>query len=149
MDPTGDPTVTVGLSTVTATARFYQNPFTGTDSKFTVNLRGMTAGDTYFVVLSTGATRALGCAQNVDPTPAAPDATALAAFTLQAQVQLATGTVPGFQLFNNFNIRGTSATHNIDGASSKIKLNTQWLVVKTGAVGQAGVVVSCSNALIA
>ena len=57
MDPTGDPTVTVGLSTVTATARFYQNPFTGVNSKYRVDIRGMKSGTEFVLMLQTDCLR--------------------------------------------------------------------------------------------
>ena len=45
---TGPPAVT---QTLTGSASFYQNPFTGTNAKYRVDITGATAGDTYVIGL--------------------------------------------------------------------------------------------------
>ena len=49
-----DPAVTFSVpikQTLTGSASFYQNPFTGTNSKYRVDITGMTAGDKYVIGL--------------------------------------------------------------------------------------------------
>ena len=45
------PEVVPTTQTVTGSASFYQNPFTGTNSKYRIDLTGMTAGETYVIGL--------------------------------------------------------------------------------------------------
>ena len=42
---------TTPARTITGTASFYQNPFTGSNSKYRVDITGMTAGDKYVIGL--------------------------------------------------------------------------------------------------
>ena len=60
---------------------------------------------------------------------------------------LKTMKAPSFQLFNSFNIRDRLTTHNIDGASSKIKLSTMYVVVRK--TSDTGDVIGCSAAALA
>ena len=53
-DPNGD-----GIDwTVTGQASFYQNPFTGSDSKYKITLTGLTSGNDYYVALADDCTTA-------------------------------------------------------------------------------------------
>ena len=54
---------------------------------------------------------------------------------------------PRIQLFNSFAIRDRLTTHNIDGASSKIKLNTLQVVVRK--TSKTGDVIGCTSGKIA
>lgn len=60
---------------------------------------------------------------------------------------LKTGTAPNFQLFNKFRVSGSLTTHNIDGAGTKIKLNTMRVVVRDTSI--TGNVIGCTAALLA
>ena len=40
------------MKTVTGSASFYQNPFTGTNSKYRIDLTGITAGTAYWLALT-------------------------------------------------------------------------------------------------
>ena len=50
-DPAADGTDEVADWTVTGQASFYQNPFTGSNSKYKITLTGMTSGDNYYISL--------------------------------------------------------------------------------------------------
>ena len=49
-DPYGD--LSTPDWTVTGQASFYQNPFTGSNSKYKISLTGLTSGDDYYVALA-------------------------------------------------------------------------------------------------
>ena len=40
-------------TTITGVASFYQNPFTGQNSKYKITLNGLTAGTSYYIGLAT------------------------------------------------------------------------------------------------
>jgi len=115
--------------TVTGVASFYQNPFTGQNSKYKITLNGLTTGSSYYIGLIS------------DP---------CASFNAMTttEVALKTGTAPAIILFDTVKAYGTLDTHNIDGAGGKIKLTDQSLVVRSG-TDKNGALIGCTSANLA
>jgi len=109
--------------TVTGVARFYQNPFTGHSSKYSLEFPAnkLTAKTKYWVGLQT-------------------DCKTATTMTLIKEL-----TAPSFQPLG-FKERGYLTTHNIDGTATKIKLGTFFVAVRTTSL--TGPVVGCTKAVI-
>merc|ERR1739844_659980 len=110
--------------TVDGDVAWYQNPFTGDNSKYRITIKDLAADTDYVVMLQ---------------------ADCLKATTTGTTVM--TGTAPSFQLFDRFTKRGTITTHNIDGDDSKTKVTDTYVVVrKTSSTGD---VIGCTSAKLA
>jgi len=110
--------------TVAGDLAFYQNPFTGNNSKYRVTIKSMAAGTSYVVMLQSDCKKAT-----------------------TGGTTLKSGTAPSFQLLGAFNVRGSVTTHNIDGAGSKKKVTDNYVVVrKTSSTGD---VIGCTAAKLA
>merc|ERR1719322_293738 len=99
--------------TVTGTAAFYQNPFTGNKFKYKIILNGLAAGDKYHISLADD------CSIDTDGNLAAP----------ANEVKLASGTVGPLVLFNTVKVYGQSDDFNIDGAGGKTILGNNKVVI--------------------
>jgi len=113
--------------TVTGVASFYQNPFTGQNSKYKITLNGLTTGSSYYIGLIDGL-----CSAITTTTP---------------EVALKTGTAPAIILFDTVKAYGTLDTHNIDGAGGKTKLTDLRLVVRS--TDSMGAIIGCTSANLA
>jgi len=113
--------------TVTGVASFYQNPFTGQNSKYKITLNGLTTGSSYYIGLIDGL-----CSAITATTP---------------EVALKTGTAPAIILFDTVKAYGTLDTHNIDGAGGKTKLTDLRLVVRS--TDSMGAIIGCTSANLA
>merc|ERR1712087_483727 len=100
-----------GSSGVTGMVRFFQNPFiTDSKSKYSVEIKGMKSGTSYYVSLSDSATTVLDSGA---PSPHDIGST---------QGLFHTGEAPSFQLFDRFTVKGIYSEANIDGAGTSKKL---------------------------
>ena len=120
---------------MTGSASFYQNPFTGTNSKYRIDLTGLTAGDIYVIGLQAD------CNQNMvkvgyNPSLADPQ-------LVRYLQELQTGTAPGSELFK---VYGQVDDHNIDGADSKTLLTNLYLVVRKDSA--TGDVIGCTDDML-
>merc|ERR1711971_1034716 len=114
-------------TTITGVASFYQNPFTGQNSKYKITLNGLTAGQTYWVGLVT--------------------TTDVCVTKTGADTDLRTGTAPSIFLFDTVKIYGTLDTHNIDGAGGRTALTGLSLEVRD--TSSTGTVIGCTSANLA
>merc|ERR1719356_1308902 len=110
--------------TVEGDVAWYQNPFTGDNSKYRVSIKNMDADTDYVVMLQEDCKTATTTGTSVK-----------------------TGTAPDFQLFDTFSVRGTSTTHNIDGDDSKSKVTDMYVVVRKSST--TGLIVGCTSAKLA
>merc|ERR1712064_150904 len=109
--------------TVDGDVAWYQNPFTGDNSKYRITIKDLDADTDYVVTLQTDCKKAT------------------------SGTTVKTGTAPSFQLFDSFTLRGTITTHNIDGDDSKTKVTDNYVVVrKTSSTGD---VIGCTSAKLA
>jgi len=112
--------VAQGASGVTGTVRFFQNPFIGdSQSRYTVEIKGMAAGSSYYISLSDASTTVL-------------DAAAVSPHDITGQGLVHSGVAPNFQLFDRFTVKGTAKEVNIDGANSKKLLKNFYVQVWQG-----------------
>merc|ERR1739844_446517 len=107
--------------TVAGDVAWYQNPFTGDNSKYRITLKDLAADTDYVVMLQTDCAKATSTGATV-----------------------MTGTAPSFQLFDRFTKRGTIPPHNIDGDDSKTKVTDNYLVVRMSS--STGDVIGCTSA---
>merc|ERR1712117_678578 len=112
--------------TVTGVASFYQNPFTGQNSKYKITLNGLTTGSSYYIGLGTTS----DCV------------------SVTGEVALKTGTAPAIILFDTVKAYGTLDTHNIDGAGGKTMLTGLSVVVRSGTV-KTDPLIGCTSANLA
>jgi len=110
--------------TVEGDVAWYQNPFTGDNSKYRVTIKEMDADTDYVVMLQEDCKTATTTGTSVK-----------------------TGTAPDFQLFDSFSLRGTSTTHNIDGDDSKTKVTDLFVVVRKSST--TGLIIGCTAAKLA
>merc|ERR1719323_1894733 len=110
--------------TVDGDVAWYQNPFTGDNSKYRITIKEMDADTDYVVMLQEDCKTATTTGTSVK-----------------------TGTAPDFQLFDSFSLRGTSTTHNIDGDDSKTKVTDLFVVVRKSST--TGLVIGCTAAKLA
>merc|ERR1711976_180762 len=118
--------------TVTGTAAFYQNPFTGNKSKYKIILNGLAAGDKYHISLADD------CGSNNAGVLVAP----------VNEVKLASGTVGPVVLFNTVKVYGQNDDFNIDGAGGKTLLGNKMLIVRKS-TDMTGDIIGCTAAGLA
>merc|ERR1712024_265920 len=123
-------TMTTPALTVTGKASFYQNPFTGQNSKYKISLNGLSTGDDYYI----GLMDTTDNCQNVA--------------TGGAETELKTGKAPGIILFDTVKVYGTTDAFNIDGAGTKTKLTDKHIVIRKG-TDNTGTLIGCSSAKLA
>merc|ERR1712117_687880 len=95
-------TMTTPALTVTGKASFYQNPFTGQNSKYKISLNGLTTGDDYYI----------GLMETTDNCQ-----------TVSSGAETELKTVKAY---------GTTDAFNIDGAGGKTKLTDKHIVIRKG-----------------